>query len=312
IDGLGSIRPVRGNIVRPLLDTPRRDIDAYVKENALPFRIDETNMDVAYSRNRIRHELLPLLESNYNPEIRAALVRLADIASDTSDFISLAVQKARSEIVSDDSIEAIALLKLPIAVQRQIVRMEIERVKGDLKDVSLEQVDRVIEALHVGGDFTITLPTGRIYAVRCGNEFAVRAKQLEETVKPFDIALNVPGITRIPQIGCVIEAKVVENPVARRLPPNEAMIDLAKIRGALRVRSLRDGDRIVPLGMSQSKKLQDIFVNKKTPKRDRSRAVLLVDDEKTLWVGGVVSSETGKIGVDAKKAVHLLMRCDDC
>jgi tRNA(Ile)-lysidine synthase len=263
-------------------------------------------MDIAYSRNRIRHELLPLLESNYNPEIRAALTRMADIASETSEFIALAAATSRSEIVRGDSLDAYSLTRIPIAMQRQIVRMEIDHAKGDLKDVSLEQVDRVLDALRGGGDFTITLPTGRVYATRRENEFTIQTKQPDTAIEPFDIVLNVPGITAIPETGYTIEAEVVVNPTACKLPPNETMVDFAAIKGALRARNLCTGDRIVPFGMSESKKLQDVFVDKKIARRDRPLSVIVEDDENVLWVAEVVSSEIGRIGPQTHRAVHLI------
>ncbi|MCE5314668.1 MAG: tRNA lysidine(34) synthetase TilS [Armatimonadota bacterium] len=307
IDGLGSIRLVRGEIVRPLLDTSRKEIEAYIAENKLPFRVDETNMDIAYSRNRIRYELLPMLESSYNPEIRSALTRLADIASDASDFMSLAAAKARLGVTYRGSMDAGLLKSLPIAIQRQIVRSEIERAKGDLKDISLEQVDRILDALQGDEDFTITLTTGRIYARRSENEFRIDVKREDVVIEPFDIALNVPGITSIAEVDRMIEAEVVTKPEVRKLLPDEVLIDVRSISGQLHARNLQNGDRIAPFGMNASKKLQDVFVDKKIPKGDRARAIVIADDEKILWVAEIVSSEAGKIGADTLQAVRLIV-----
>lgn len=305
IDGIGSIRPIRGNIVRPLLHTTRREIEEYITENTLPFRVDETNMDTSYSRNRIRHELLPMLESGYNPEIRAALVRLADIASDTSEYIEQAAYQAKAGMIYRDGWDAELFAQLPFAIQRQILRSEIESLKGDLKDVSLEQIDRVLDTLRANEDFKITLPTGHIYAVRQAERFAIELGQLVETIEHFDRPLVVPGITHTPESCCFISAEIVENPVPSKLPNDEAMIDCESIKGALKARSVRPGDRIIPLGMSNRKKLQDVFVDKKTPRQKRAKAMVVADDEKILWVAGIISSETGKISPATRRAVHL-------
>jgi tRNA(Ile)-lysidine synthase len=88
IHGLGGIRPVRGDIVRPLIDTHRSQIEQYIEDNRLPFRVDESNLDTTYTRNRIRHQLLPSLREDYKPEITDALVRLSEVAAAQSDIMA--------------------------------------------------------------------------------------------------------------------------------------------------------------------------------------------------------------------------------
>lgn len=305
IDGISSIQPVRGNIVRPLLHATRHEVEEYIKAHTLPFRVDETNMDTSYSRNRIRHELLPLLESSYNPQIRSALTRLSDIASDINDFLAQSADHIKTGLGYRDAWDAGLFAELPIAIQRQLVRSDIQSLKGDLKDVSLEQIDRVLDSLRTGDDFKITLPTGRIYAIRQAERFKIEMEPLEEAIAQFDIQLTVPGITLIPEISCTIEAQIIEKPATSKLPSNEAMIDTDSIRGILRVRSIEPGDRIAPFGMAGSKKLQDIFVDKKIPRRQRIKTPIIVDDEKILWAAGVASSETGKTTPHTRQSVHL-------
>jgi len=305
VDGLGSIRPVSTNIVRPLIEATRSDIERYIAEHALPYRIDESNADVTYARNRVRHELIPMLEREFNPEVRNALVRLAEIASAQSDFMEGLTESALHEVAYGSGLDAGLFLRLPEAVQAQTIRNEILRLKGDLKDVTFEQVESVIEALRSETDFTITLPSGEIYASRKGNVFRIRRREKLPAIQPFDHALQVPGAVSVPAIGVTFHCYLVENPVARRLPDDEAMIDADSVIGALRVRNVRPGDRIVPLGMLGSKKLQDVFVDKKLPRRTRARAAVVVDDEKALWVVGVVASDLGKVTETTKKAIHL-------
>lgn len=215
VDGLGSIRPVRGNIIRPLIDTFRWEIEAYIKEAGIPFRVDESNADINYSRNRIRHELIPLLEENYNPKIKTSLIRIADIASNQSEYLEESAQSTMNQIASDGNINIQMLLNLPKALQYQIIRSEIRRVKGDLIDVTYEQVERVICELQSGEDFTITLPSGEIYAVRDADKFNVIRKAPEERIKPFNIKLECPGICVIPQLELKFECDQITDPAPR-------------------------------------------------------------------------------------------------
>lgn len=305
IDGLGSIRPVRGNIVRPLIDTSRSDIEAYIKENALTYRIDESNMDINYTRNRIRHELIPLLESNYNPQVKNALVRLAQIATNQSSFIADLAADTINRISEQEAINAELFLELHSALQYQVIRAEIQRLKGDLKDVSFEQIDRVIESLHNGEDFTITLPSGRIYAERKGRYFQIRAAEELIEVEPFDYTLQVPGKTKIDQIGLYIHAEIIDGAIAKKTTSHEALIDANSVIGPLRVRNIYPGDKMIPFGMHGTKKLQDIFVDKKIPKPDRARTAVVVDDEKILWAIGIASSEAGRITDKTRRTIRI-------
>lgn len=305
VDGLGSIRPVNGNIVRPLIDTSRTEVEAYIAEHALPYRVDESNTDTTYARNRVRHEVLPWLEREFNPEIKSALVRLAEIASSQSNLMESLAERARLEVEYRGALDAKLLAELPKALQYELLRSEIRRVKGDLLDITFEQTHGIIEALSDSGDFTITLPPGDTDAIRQGGSFEIRRRQPIEEIEPFDLALEAPGVTPIPSIGLAIECSIVENPTPHALPDDEAMIDADSVVGSLRVRSVRPGDRIVPLGMSGSKKLQDVFVDKKISRADRAKAAVVVDDEKILWVVGVVTSELGKVTDSTRKAISL-------
>lgn len=305
IDGLGSIRPVWGDIVRPLIDTWRSEIEDYIRENQLAFRVDETNWNTTYTRNRIRRELIPLLERDYNQRAKEALVRLAEIAESAASLIHGTASDALNRITHRGAIEAGLLSELPEALRYQIVRSQIERLKGDLRDVEFEQVERVVEALKSGEDFTITLPSGVIYAVRRGGEFRVTRTQELPEVQPFDIELAAPGRTLIPQIALAIEAEIVEDPEPAPTPPYTVIIPEEAIHGPLRARSLRPGDRIVPFGMRHSKKLQDVFVDKKVPRARRALAIAVTDDESILWVPEVIASEATRVTERTRRAISL-------
>lgn len=305
IDGLGSIRPIRDNLVRPLIDTFRYEIEAYIKETALPYRVDESNLDTVYTRNRVRYELLPLLEHNYNPNIKSALIRLAEIASAQSDLVSGLASQVITDIRYRDSIDVNLLLVHPEAIQYQIIRGEIERVKGDLKDITFEQADRIIKALNEEQSFTITLPPGNIYARKEGNSFCIYRQQEIEQVAPFEHKIHYPGVTDIPEADIVIHADIVESPKPCKAPLNEALIDMEAVKGELKARNILPGDRIMPFGMQASKKLQDVFVDKKIPREVRAKSIAITDDEKILWVPGIILSESARVTSDTKLALHL-------
>jgi len=301
--GLGSIRPIRGPFVRPMIDASRAEVMRYVEAHGLPYRVDESNQDTAFTRNRIRRELLPLLERDYNPSVRQALLRLAEIADSDSEFIASEARSVRGAVDMRGAIDAGLLAAQPRAVRLAVVRAEIEAAKGNTDNITFEQIDAIDRGLR-SGRFTITLPPGDIEAVLRDGLLRIRRRAVPRCSVSFDTLIEVPGTTHIKEIGCRIDAEFVA-PESRRTPPNEAMIDVAQIHGALRARSLRPGDRIAPLGMTGSKKLQDVFVDKKIPLDKRRRVAVIVDDEKLIWVAGVVFCEQAKITSATKNALHL-------
>ena len=305
IDGLGSIRPVRGMIVRPLIDTNRADIESYIKEHGLGYRTDTTNQDTTYTRNRVRHELLPLLERDYNPQVKNALVRLAEMACDYSDFVRQAGVSALRHSAQSNGVDAELMTDMPPALRDQILRAEILRHNGDLKDVTFEQVQRVVEALKTGEDFSISLPSGRIWATTEGNLLRIGPRPRRPDTGRFEAAVRVPGTTTISQIKLRVQASIVEDPTARKTSKNELLVDAAAIKGELRVRSIEPGDRIAPFGMNGTKKLQDVLVDGKIPQEERGAVALVVDDEKVLWVIGVLSSESIRVTDKTRRAVYL-------
>ena len=305
IEGLGSIRPVSGNIIRPLIDTWRTEIEDYIAQHGLEYRIDSTNLDTTYARNRVRHELIPLLERGYNPQVKLALVRLTEIASAQADLIERLGAQAALAAECRSSFDARLISELPQAIQSQIVRAEIERAKGDLADVAFEQIERVVEALRTGENFVIALPTGEVYAERHGDDFRIGRAEAPPEVPLFDSPIAVPGRTEVPEIGLTLLADVRDKVETTHVRPNVALIDARVVRGDLRIRNARPGDRIRPFGMRGTKKLQDVFVDKKVPVSERALAAVVVDNDRVLWVVGVVASETARVTDATEKVIRL-------
>lgn len=303
--GLGSIRPIRGSIVRPLIETTRDDVMAYIEEHGLPFRIDETNADIRYARNRVRHELIPLLKEHFNPRVIDSLTRLADITLAEDKLLDEQTRSVTRSLLMGGALDAGLVAQLPIAVRRRVIRAEIERHKRNLINVSLEQVDRVIAALESGLDFTITLPSGRLVACMSGCDFAILRLEPVRAPVPFERMLIIPGTTEIPESCLLIRAEIVESAQPVKLPPTRIIIDPSILAGPLRVRNIRPGDRITPFGMAGTKKLQDVFVDKKIHRRERTHAVVVTDGEKILWIVGVLASESTRIAGPIRNAITL-------
>ncbi|MDH4329930.1 MAG: tRNA lysidine(34) synthetase TilS [Candidatus Moranbacteria bacterium] len=151
LQGLRAIQPKLGVIIRPLLETSRKDIVAYLKQEKLSYRIDKTNKESVFLRNKIRNKLIPYLEKNYNPKIKQTLSSNASIISCDYDALSKSAQKKLPSISFELSKKNVASFdcqkfnQLHIAFQRQILRIIIETLKSDLKKIENRHIEEIIK-----------------------------------------------------------------------------------------------------------------------------------------------------------------------
>ncbi|MDO8682764.1 MAG: tRNA lysidine(34) synthetase TilS [Armatimonadota bacterium] len=312
LEGLTGIPPVRGCYVRPLLSVTRKEVEDYCAHQNLEYKIDPSNLRFDYRRNRIRLEFIPLLESHYNPAVKSRLASTAEILRDEAAFLAETAQAflAIATVKNDPSEVVFDLNRFtnaPIALRRRCLRMAIEMVKGDLHDVEFRQIERVINRLETGENFTITLPSGAIYAKREEDILKIFRVEPEPEAPIIACELPIPGCVEIPELKITVTSKELAMPVDFHRPPAtlDVMLDRDHVKGKLIIRNLRPGDRIRPLGMSEDKKLQDIFVNAKLPRRSRSCIPIIADEEKIIWVVGFTLSDEVKITESTRRVLHL-------
>lgn len=162
LKGLSGMAYQQEKIIRPLLDCSRQDILAYLKENKLDYREDKTNQDVTFTRNKIRHELIPQLEKGYNPNLREILVQASRIIKDEQQFISAAVERTYQKLAQKEKnaieIPLADFLQLGKALQRGILRHIFTQLLGSTKDISasdLEETLRVLQESRSGSQRTV-------------------------------------------------------------------------------------------------------------------------------------------------------------
>jgi tRNA(Ile)-lysidine synthase len=302
---------VRDRIVRPLIRVFRDEIERYIWEHNLSFREDETNIQTIYTRNRIRHELIPDLRT-YNPNVDDAILRLADTAMEDNELAEQVSVQAYASMAcrEDDSISfpLPQFISQQKAVQRRCLRIAVSDLMGSLVDIGFTHVENLLSRLDDPGVYEVELPQGKARARKTDDSVSVYLiKPEKETAKVGPRRLGVPGQVEVPELGLVVSAETLTPPVDWRRPRGswDIVIDADKIEGILTVRTWLPGDRIVPLGMSESKKLQDIFIDRKIPKSDRSKTLVVADEEKILWVAGVVISQEVAVTEDTEIYVRL-------
>jgi tRNA(Ile)-lysidine synthase len=311
--GLAGIPPVRGRLIRPLLGVTRADVEAYCTAQDLEYRLDSSNLDRAFRRNRIRHEILPALRA-VQPRVDAVLCRLADIMGAENDYMAAQTANALREVGAQRPGElgvACGLLALlPKALQRRVLRAAVARLKGDELDIELERVEALVDlALSGRTGATVELPGG-VRGERTYGEVVLSLVAPPTAAVSREWSLPVPGEVILQELRMALTAARSR---ARRAPssPMSALLDAHDIALPLAVRTRRRGDRFTPFGMKGSVKLQDFFVNAKVPRAERSRIPLVLSQGEIVWVVGYRISDRCKVRKRTRGTIRLEARRAD-
>jgi len=282
--------------IRPMLDISRVDIEAYLAERRLSWREDTSNLDTAFLRNRIRHELLPLLE-RYNPAVRNTLATTADILSEEDALIDARTRLAAEQVCCFTEINAtcdiILLRSHPLALQRRLIRLMLSCKAGTLAHIThrhLENILRIIESTRP--NLRTTLPLGLI-AVKEYDTLII--KDLDKTkLAVAETAITGPGIYQLPD-GTGLRIEISPPHVNLCGTSTVACFDVNRMPFPWHVRTFRPGDRIQPLGMSGRKKVKDIFIDEKIPLARRALTPLVFCGSELIWIVGLRTSHLARV-----------------
>jgi len=294
----------RGKIIRPILWATRADILSFLKQKKLAYRTDPSNKGKRFTRSRVRNELLPLLEKKYNPQIRQALLRLAQIFEDEKNLLQVESEKIiKKALVKNNEalgLKMSLLVKTPKALQREVfqsvcerhfdLHLEFSAIERLLK--LLEKPDKIELAKNLFADST-----------RKGTLWFYRLEKKPEPLKlklPFDKVVKANGL--------VLKSKRISRNQLKTLtlPTGwQAYLNAARLDPPLVLRPMREGDRFVPLGMKAPKKVGDFFTDAKVPVFQRRNALLLTSAGKICWVVGHRIAEDFKVGPETKEVLYL-------
>lgn len=309
--GIEYLRAERNRgIIRPLLDVSRTEIETYCRENGLDPRIDLTNLEPIYTRNKIRLELLPYLSENYNGNIVSALNRLSRIAKEDKDHFSRLTDAILEEhaVYKDPEHAAFPLDILRgehPAIRHRIIMRIFENIglSKDIASVHLEQADRVLKEgrTSASADFTAG------YALGISYDTVEFYKKAPCDSLDFEYEINMEGITEISELNAVLRVKILRRQdwtdLAEKSPKTGGGISTCRLsfdkilesgRNPV-LRTRKQGDYIIPLGMQGRKKLQDFFVDEKYSRTERNRVPILCLGPEVLWIVGGRISENYKV-----------------
>lgn len=312
-------------LVRPLLSTWRESVVEYLEERGIGHAVDETNLDTRFFRNRLRHELLPFLET-YNPNIRASLWRMADILREDNAAFAHFVDTAWREVWEQEgdgwiALDRRGLLGQPKGIQRRLVRRGLAFLRPDLRDIDYATVERSLDYLKDNiAHGPIDLSSG-LSLLREGDTvwFAEWNAELPHSSWPqvkerTEVELPIPGKVDL-QGGWRLQAQIVSigggapfpiELARENLDPYRAWLRLDALKKPLTIRSRRAGERMQPMGMGgHSVKLSDLMINARLPKRARRHWPLVLSDEEVAWAPGLHVGEPFRLTASDQDAVLL-------
>ncbi|MBI4726098.1 tRNA lysidine(34) synthetase TilS [candidate division TA06 bacterium] len=333
LNGLSGIPLRNGPFIRPLLSCSRSSIDAYLKQHKLAGRKDASNRSQKFFRNRVRHQLLPLLET-YNPQIKKALSQLAGNVEHDLEIITEQVQKAFNSCTKRDKSKiAIDLSKFKLynkGLQHNILRHCSELLLGRGAVPDLLHITRAIELMLKGrtgakvnltGDIWIEKTYGRAalstkktpplqpppQRVKRGAAVAAKAENKDQMPALKTLALAIPGTTKAGKYSIrawLAEKRDIAN--IAKCPPELAYFDEAVLEGSpLMITARKDGDRMIPFGHRSPKKIKDIFIAAKIPQSERSGWPLVKSGKTVVWLCGVRRSDDFFVIAKTKKVLCL-------
>jgi tRNA(Ile)-lysidine synthase len=273
--GLAGIFPAHQekHLVRPLLAITRREVEAYLKAIGQSWREDSTNRDLSHTRNRVRHELLPLLERDFNPAIRQTLADVAEVARAEADYWSQKVASLLPRLLRPGepsrsgrtttgaaagalALDLSAFQALPLALRRQVLHAIGEQMGIVLEFSHIDQLGELIDS-RVGGK-RLALPGG-LTAVRSFRELRLSPGEAGAAGNNYQYWLAVPGEVAVPELGSVIRARLVNRQHVASARDALALLDRAQLAPKLTVRNWRPGDRFFPAKTKAPKKLKDLL-----------------------------------------------------
>jgi len=311
LGGMRFVRPLKAGstirLIRPLLAFTRAELRDWLAAQGIPFRRDASNRLPDYTRNRIRHELLPLLRSRFNPQADAALRRLAEQAADVYAYLAAQASECRQQAATQVDRDRVELDRLvltgrPRVIQAEAVRQVLAQMGMPERDLSYAHLCRVVNLAAAGaGTQTVQLPAGfqvrRSYDRLVFERVPYGESLARNAATPSGWQVEVAPAGRTPLGDSGLEMTIDRIPAGRIGTPqpaadendarqHEAHLDADAVQWPLTARTPRPGDRFTPLGMTGTKKLSDFLIDAKVAPADRKKVVVLCDRDGPVWVVG--------------------------
>lgn len=315
LQGLTGIAPSsqigKTTVIRPFLGTERRAIEKYLRAHKISWREDASNADDAFLRNRVRHELLPLLEEKYNKNIRPTLGRLADVLRNENEYLNglAGAAYAESRLENGCGLNCAGLIKHHPAIRRRVLRQWLLSRGVNPETIDYQTINSIDGLLAKSGrSRAIGLAGGII--IRRNYEWLEIEAPGTKPAGNYRLKIRIPGRTILPEAGLIVGAELGPGVDRARTVfgefPVGASLSLKKWkRRRILAGPWQSGDRMRPYGLDGSKKIQDIFGDAKVPVALRRRLPIFECGREIIWIPGYRIAEGWQVPDSADKALQL-------
>jgi tRNA(Ile)-lysidine synthase len=306
--GLAGIKPANPPFVRPLIDVTRAEIIAYAHEHGLSWREDRSNTDMSFTRNQIRHEIIPLLEV-LNPNLIESLSRTAEIVREERDAFSELLEQPWKEVLSEKSegmvrLDRAYLAMSPIGIRRALLRLGLKRVRGDLQGIGKVHIDalcNLIASARVHGELHLPRTLARVQG---GDLILTVPHATQAPIAPCEVPM---GKADFPSFGIALDLAIgpweANIDSLKERSENVEISDADKVSFPLVLRMRLPGDRFSPLGLSGTKKLKDFLIDSRVPFYKRNLIPLLCDREGIMLVVGERLSNVVRVDENTRRVL---------
>ncbi len=311
IEGLCGIRSKReGGIIRPILCLSREEIEYYCDINNLNPRIDKSNLENVYNRNKVRLEILPYMKNNFNKDIIETINRMANLLQIDNDFIEKECNNYYKKFCTN-KVDKLIISKEAFSIEKAILTRLIKKsfvnFTGKHTNFEMKHILEVISLANKETNKRINIPNGIIAENIYGD---IHLKFKENKRDEFqEIILRKSELegSNVNFKNYIIDFNIIDNKKNIEFSNNVLIkfFDYDKIKEKLIIRERLNGDRIIPLGMKGSKKIKDIFIDLKLPIEERNQVPVLCFDDEIAWLVGYKVSESFKITKDTKRIIKI-------
>jgi len=309
-EGIEGIKPVRDGVyIRPLIDVSRSEIERYCEENGLNPRIDATNLETIYSRNKVRLELIPYIQENFNSDIINTLVRLSDTVKKDNEYLeAIANEKYKSycEVRENKVIISKNAFNEPESILTRVIRKAYNTVAKGLFNFEKKHIYDIIKLQRNNSGKSIDLLHGIIAYNSYGHiEIGYSLKGNNNLKWRYKLPAN--SRMYIEEIKSYVETEVISYKKDMIFSKSylTRYFDYDTIKDDMFIRNRENGDYFIPFGMNGKKKLKDYFIDEKVPKEERDNIPLVCFDGNIAWVVGYRTSDIYKITEKTKNILKI-------
>lgn len=321
LHGLGGIRPVNGVYIRPLLGMTRGEIEIFLQKRQQPYCTDATNLETDYTRNKLRHLVLPVLEEQINRQTIRHMNTTMEELRELDDYVEMQVEAAYRACVEKESDEICLIRKEPLSqypelLQNKVIFRCLTETAATQKNLGRVHVEDVRALLEKQPGRCLDLPARvravreyegvRLKKIRYKEEQPVKERRAEQTT----VCLTIPGTTVLPEQNLKVTCRILEkNPLSEGIDiPQKTYtkwFDYDIIKKCLHIRTRQSGDWITVDGAGHRQKLKSWFVNEKIPYKHREEIPLIAEGNQIVWILGYRMGSAYRISSETKRILQI-------